>query len=329
MPRAVASTIPSHSGEERVGLIVAAALHAGLLAFLLTRPAPAPTPMPREERMVVNLSPDVGRSDTAPDPVPASRAAVAPQLDTETAAPLPEPLPAPVPPAAPPAPPQPAIAEPVPRPVASPPPRPQPQPQPQPQARAQPQPQPRQQAPAPARPAPAPAAQAPAPPATRAAAPTARQNTAPAAPSAPAARPAPAQRQAASRIGSDFLAGMGSADTNETRAPATRAGARSQASIISALTRQIKPHWSAPQGVDAERLVTILAFTLNEDGSLAGRPRVVSQSGVTEANAAQRALHAERAIRAVQLAAPFDLPREDYSAWRNITGARFDRNLSQ
>jgi hypothetical protein len=133
-----------------------------------------------------------------------------------------------------------------------------------------------------------------------------------------------------SRIGRDFLAGAGaSSRTNETRAPGTRAGAQATASIVQAITRQIKPHWSAPSGVDSERLVTILAFDLNRDGSLRGRPRVVSQSGVTDANAPQKALHGERAIRAVQLAAPFDLPVEYYDDWKTITGARFDRNLSQ
>ena len=43
--------------------------------------------------------------------------------------------------------------------------------------------------------------------------------------------------------------------------------------------------------------------------------------------AALAALHAERAIRAVQLAAPFDLPDEYYNAWRNIAEWRFDRRL--
>jgi hypothetical protein len=76
-------------------------------------------------------------------------------------------------------------------------------------------------------------------------------------------------------------------------------------------------------------LVTELAFDLNEDGSLQGRPRVLRQSGVTDTNRAQQALHAERAIRAVQLAAPFDLPDEYYEAWKSIRGARFDRNLSR
>lgn len=139
-----------------------------------------------------------------------------------------------------------------------------------------------------------------------------------------------AERSGGSRIGSDFLAGAGSSSTTEeSRIPASRIGASARASIVQAIIRQIKPHWSAPQGVDADKLVTILAFRLNEDGSLSGAPRVVDQSGITPANRPQAALHAERAIRAVQLAAPFDLPPEYYNAWKSIDGARFDRNLSR
>lgn len=138
------------------------------------------------------------------------------------------------------------------------------------------------------------------------------------------------ERSGGSRIGSDFLAGAGSSSTTEeSRIPASEIGASARASIVQAIIRQIKPHWSAPQGLDADKLVSILAFRLNEDGSLSGAPRVVDQSGITPANRPQASLHAERAIRAVQLAAPFDLPPEYYNAWKSIDGARFDRNLSR
>lgn len=102
-----------------------------------------------------------------------------------------------------------------------------------------------------------------------------------------------------------------------------------RSSLAGAISRQLRPHWAAPQGVDAEKLITILAFDLNQDGSLAGRPRVVRQEGITPANEAQAKRHAEQAIRAVQLAAPFDLPIEYYSAWKRITNSKFDRNLSK
>lgn len=75
--------------------------------------------------------------------------------------------------------------------------------------------------------------------------------------------------------------------------------------------------------------MTILAWDLNPDGSLAGRPRVVDQQGITPANEAQAKRHAEQAIRAVQLAAPFDLPDTYYSGWKRVAAFRFDRKLSQ
>ena len=75
--------------------------------------------------------------------------------------------------------------------------------------------------------------------------------------------------------------------------------------------------------------MTILSWSLNPDGTLAGTPRVVRQDGITDANRAQAARHAEQAVRAVQLAAPFNLPAEYYEAWKRVADFRFDRKLSQ
>lgn len=148
-------------------------------------------------------------------------------------------------------------------------------------------------------------------------------------PQRPAAQTPPRQATG-TQVGENFLEGVGSSRTsNDTRLPADQIGASAKASLVQAISRQIKPHWNAPSGVDAEQLVTELAFDLNEDGSLKGRPRVLRQSGITDSNRPQASLHAERAIRAVQLAAPFNLPAEYYNAWKSIRGARFDRNLSR
>lgn len=139
---------------------------------------------------------------------------------------------------------------------------------------------------------------------------------------------APPRQATGTQVGENFLEGVGSdRSSDDTRIPANEIGRSAQASLRQAINRQIKPHWNAPQGVDADQLVTVLAFRLNEDGTLAGRPRLVRQSGINASNRAQAALHAERAIRAVQLAAPFDLPDEYYNAWRNIAEWRFDRRL--
>ncbi len=145
----------------------------------------------------------------------------------------------------------------------------------------------------------------------------------------PTARPEPRQG-GGSQVGDNFLEGAGNSRTSDdARIPASQIGASAKASIIQAIVRQIRPHWTAPSGVDSELLITELAFDLDEEGRLRGRPRVLRQGGINASNRPQAGLHAERAIRAVQLAAPFDLPDEYYNAWKSIRGARFDRNLSR
>ena len=135
----------------------------------------------------------------------------------------------------------------------------------------------------------------------------------------------------ASRVGNDFLKGIpgGEARGAAQNPPAARAGPQVTASLRQAIARQLVPQWKAPQGVEVEKITTYLSWDLNRDGSLAGPPRVVRQEGITDANRAQAARHAEQAIRAVQLAAPFDLPIAYYEIWRKIRNSPFDRNLLQ
>jgi outer membrane biosynthesis protein TonB len=312
------------SKEEGLALVVALAAHAALIAALTLSPL-GKTVQPPPERMTVTFSEEIADQSTSPDPAAQSAPDVAPELgeaQPEPAPPQPvvKPQPAPPPPA--PAPPRPTPPQPRPAPV---PPKPQPRVQSAPQPRPRPQqiqPQPR---PAPARPQPAPARpiaqpQRPAPPAPAAARPGDDR---------PRRRPdAPI---GGSRIGNDFLSGVpGSQNPGTSRTPpAATLGPEVKASLGSAIARQLKPKWVAPQGVDADKLVTILAWDLNSDGTLAGQPRVVQQLGITDANRPQAQRHAEQAIRAVQLAAPFQLPSEYYNGWKRIAAFRFDRKLSQ
>lgn len=150
----------------------------------------------------------------------------------------------------------------------------------------------------------------------------------------PPAKAAPARPAAGggSRLGNDFLKGIAGGTTPGAKSPAPAAealGPQVRAALSGAITRQLKPKWVAPQGADADQLITVLAWDMNPDGTLASSPRVVSQSGITEANRAQAQRHAEQAIRAVRLAAPFELPADLYPAWRHVTAFRFDRKLSQ
>lgn len=303
-------------------MALAVAAHIALVAALVWRPAGKPV-LPTPERMTVTISDEVGMTSTSPEPAARPAPDVAPDLG-EPAPPEPEALP-PVPQPPKPTPPKPrppkpepmvkpAPAPPPPRPVARPtPPRPAPRPVP----RAQPAPA----RPAPARPAPSrPAAAQPAPPRAQPARPAQSQ---------PAAR-APSNA-GASRIGDDFLKGSPAAqNTGASRnPPAQTIGPAVRSSLAGAISRQLKPKWAAPQGVDADKLVTILSWSLNRDGTLAGRPTVVRQEGITDSNRPQAERHAEQAIRAVQLAAPFDLPAEYYDAWKRVASFRFDRKLSQ
>lgn len=146
-------------------------------------------------------------------------------------------------------------------------------------------------------------------------------------PSRAATPPRSATKAGGSRVGDNFLSGMGdSTRTSETRAPAAKFGRAEQASLQSAISRELRKNWSAPSGVDTDLLVSIISWRLNEDGSLAGRPRLVRQSGQTDANRAQASVHAERAIRAIQLADFSNLPREFYTRWDDLEWT-FDRRL--
>lgn len=282
--------------EEGIGLALAIAAHIGLAAFLLWRPAGKALVTP-PERMTVTLSDDVAPTSTSPQPAAAAAPDRAPTIGEPAPQPEPEPAiePEPLPP------------PPVPRPVA------QPRPQPRPVARPAPR-----------------AVQRPAPTPPPKAAP--RPRSQPAATAAPRPSQRPATRPAgASSFADAFKEGVPGAQSRgqAQTPPAAAIGPAVQASLASAISRQLKPRWAAPQGAEAEQLVTILSWNLNPDGSLAGTPRVVRQDGITDANRPQAPRHAEQAIRAVQLAAPFDLPEQYYSSWKRIASFRFDRRLSQ
>jgi hypothetical protein len=127
-----------------------------------------------------------------------------------------------------------------------------------------------------------------------------------------------------------FAEGAGSSTTTkETRPPASQIGASTKASLLQQISRRIRPHWQPPNGPEVEKLSTFLRFRLNPDGSIAGRPEVVRQTGVTDLNRAQASRHAELAIRSVQRAAPFDLPDQYYEAWKVVGPLEFNWELSQ
>lgn len=145
-------------------------------------------------------------------------------------------------------------------------------------------------------------------------------------------RPTPAPtptRRAEGNLESEF-AEFGRSDNRDGDAgsPAANFGPAERAALSSAITRQLRGAWrgTAPSGVDAELLVSVVSWRLNRDGTVRGTPQCVSQRGITASNRPQAALHCERAIRAVRTAAPFNLPEQFYSHWDNLQWD-FDRSL--
>ncbi len=141
----------------------------------------------------------------------------------------------------------------------------------------------------------------------------------------------PPKKPGGSRFAEAFKSGRpGATSPAGSGAPAASIGPQQVSALNASIGRQLKPHWrgKAPEGADAELLVTKVRFRLNRDGTLTGEPQVVATTGQTDANQPQVARHQEQAVRAVKLAAPFDLPEALYDGWKVVT-TNFDRKLSQ
>lgn len=184
--------------------------------------------------------------------------------------------------------------------------------------------------PLPAPPRPQPVERAPAPKATpKPPAPTAaKREPAKSKPAPPRPQPARDRARPTGRLSgiTDGLTDRASTSSS-TRPKASQTSAQARQSITVAIGNRIRPYWKPPTGADADKLVTIVQFDLNRDGTLIGMPEVIDQRGKTDSNAPQQALHAERAIRAIRAAAPFKLPPEFYDQWRTWR-LEFDARLN-
>lgn len=288
---------PRLRSDELIGLIIAVVAHLALIVALTIHALRAPAVIPPPPRVTVNLTEEVGLVNEGPQVAQEAQASVAPTIAKDIApppAPAPEPKPVPKP-----------SVKPEPKPSAKPSPKPSPKPSAKPTPQKKPEP-PRAFPSAQQRPASAtPAKQPPKPP-----------------------QPQPAKTGGGSRLGDNFLAGAGSSEA-EALIPASQIGAGAKASIAQAMARQIRPNWQGktPPGLDSDKLITVLSWDLNPDGTLKGRPWVVKQEGITDSNRPQAGRHAELAIRAVQAAAPFDLPDEYYLAWKSPRNIRFSKDF--
>lgn len=281
---------------EQAGLGVAVAGHVlvfGALSLgLIAAPKPLLPPTPAVDIQIIDA---VALKDQAPNPAPAPPAPPAPSVAPEVGPPTevpppPEPVAAlerdPMPVPSPPAPARKVAVQPKPRPAAKPL-------------------LPRRVAaqPAPAKP---------------------NLKLALAAPSSPTGPVAPPR---GARLGSDFLKGIADRPTASS-APTPRAplGALATASIGRLVREQLKPHWKAPTGADAQLLRTELSISLSRDGQVTD-VHVIRTTGQTDSNRGQVRLHQEAAMKAVRLAAPFSLPAELYDAWKLLEPVGFDKRL--
>lgn len=99
--------------------------------------------------------------------------------------------------------------------------------------------------------------------------------------------------------------------------------AREQDLLKSQLSGQLKRCWHLPGGGGGiETMVVTLSWSLKQDGSLDGVPKIVRpQSGPVFQIAA------EAAMRAVTRCAPFDLPRDRYTVWKSVTWSFDPRDM--
>ena len=280
---------------EARGFGVALAGHGVLLAVLSLGLANVRQPPLMNDPIEVSIVDEVALTSAAPSAAPPPPA-IAPQLGPP-AEPAPAPViePAPAPPL--PAPPEPVQAKPIPKPQSEPVKR------------------------APAKPAPA----KPAPPKAAA---KAQPKPAPAKPQPKAASGSgKAEEARGSRLGKDFLKGLGSdpAPAKVQQPAGAVMSAVAMAGIVSAIKRQIQPcaDRQVNPGPGANRIEVKLNLRLNRDGSLAARPRVVSTSGVDDSNERYEKRVTDLAIAAFTGCAPLrDLPGELYQTpkggWSNF-----------
>jgi hypothetical protein len=97
------------------------------------------------------------------------------------------------------------------------------------------------------------------------------------------------------------------------------------ADLQDALRSQIAQCWSPPVGAPRpEELVVDFDLLLNSDGSVAQPPQLVASSAAAAADDPYTRAAAEAAQRAIYECAPYKLPADRYSQWREINPFHFD-----
>lgn len=297
---------------EKVGIGIAATGHALLFGLLSVGFLSTPDPLKLETKPIdISLVDEVALEAAAPAQTEAPAESVAPDSGPpEDAAPPPEPVvqPAPTPPQ--PAPPAPAPAPPPPRPAPVS--KPAPKPVPQPPKPAPPKPAPAKPAPAKPQPVAKPAPAKPRP--DRLASVVAGAGS-----DAAAAKPKPR----GSLLGDDFRKGL-AISPDKGRAPTPRAAtvsAQAVAGLGDAIARQVQPcaNRIPNPGPGANMIRSKLRLRMNADGTLATRPALTGQTGISDENQRYAQRVGELATAAIIQCAPYKLPTELYeNGWKDI-----------
>lgn len=137
---------------------------------------------------------------------------------------------------------------------------------------------------------------------------------------------AKAEKPRGSRLGKDFLKGIGSDPSPSKSQKQTGVmSATAMASIASAIVRQVQPcaNRQVKPGPGAERIRVTINLRLNRDGSLAARPRVTDYTGVDDENRRYLERVQDLAIATFVGCAPLrGLPQDLYdvdNGWSNFS----------
>jgi hypothetical protein len=90
--------------------------------------------------------------------------------------------------------------------------------------------------------------------------------------------------------------------------------------LSDALKNQIAQCWNPPAGAPhPEQMIPWFRIFLNPDGSVAQPPQLAADSASRAASDPFMRAAAEAARRAIYTCAPYKLPADKYSAWRDFT----------
>lgn len=150
--------------------------------------------------------------------------------------------------------------------------------------------------------------------------PKAAPKPAPPARATPAPAPAPKATRSVRPTGNlkGVLDGIGKeASASKSNAAPAQSVGEIKRSIKVSISAEVTPRWKSCKvsGIDVELLRTTVIFNLTRSGGLAGISSA-NTTGENDSNRPQKARFEECALRAIQLAAPFDLPVENYDHWK-------------